>query len=234
VGQGGTITLRGILIRDIGSRLLQVLFHNRAKLNMKKKELDRIFTENGISDINTWDIAILSKIILQLCRGKTPDDELDNIRILKSLRNELAHSGSLTISHENEYVKQWKRVGSILTELSKNLDRSTRDECQNLIENCKAGLINRQETLHMLGNISQHDNKISEQLAILTRRVEELTEQGVKEEKVIIIMKEIKGILFFESKYYYTERYSVIHHIVLREDPGHVGPCSFLFRFLTY
>ncbi|XP_060553840.1 uncharacterized protein LOC132714920 isoform X2 [Ruditapes philippinarum] len=200
VGQGGTITLRGILIRDIGSPLPDVLDHNRAKLKMKKNEMDRIFTENGISDINKWDIAILSKIILQLCRGKTPAEELDYIRILQSLRNELSHPGSLAINDDKEYVEQWRHAGCTLTKLSKNLDRSIRDECQNLIENCKSGLINRQETLHMLGSISQYDNKISEQLAILTRRVEELTEQ------VIIIMKEIEDLRQEVEQYILSER----------------------------
>ena len=219
VGQSGTEILRAILMRDLGPDFYNYIKDHKSHLKMKKEKFQRVFSssDDTISDINTWDISILSDLILQLCKRKTPRATLDNIVLIKNVRNELAHPDTFSLD-EDTYLGDCNRAAGILMTLCTGLDRSIKDRCQNLVENCKSGQMNRQAALEVLAEIRKYDRKISDLLENLTERVEVLTGQSLDEEKVNIIQKGIEGNLNIITKLYTCK--TVIIYVIFSEKEG--------------
>ncbi|KAL3890768.1 hypothetical protein ACJMK2_003046 [Sinanodonta woodiana] len=145
------------LLLDVGSKVLRkvLIYYTTTSLctmdqYMKKKEpdildlkkkkvltktqVDIIFPQNGQTDINEYDITLVSALLNNIYPSLGPQDK-QIITNLRSERNNLAHSHS-TMMTEQEFQKRWTDINTILSDLCKLCnDHSFVNEIQNEIQN---------------------------------------------------------------------------------------------------
>ncbi|XP_060558733.1 uncharacterized protein LOC132719016 [Ruditapes philippinarum] len=177
--EGGILVLREILrieTTKAGKPLGNILSANEAvlKRKMDKQTYSNVFGSGGNQDIDTWDISLLATMILHLFENSVPGDIKKCIRDLKDLRNNVAHSPSLSLSSE-EYENNRKNLAAILMKMCVGVDRMVYDKCQNLIKDVAVGPIDIRSALERVEELKKCDKVIHTLLESYFQKMEEVS-----------------------------------------------------------
>ncbi|XP_053372586.1 uncharacterized protein LOC128546022 isoform X2 [Mercenaria mercenaria] len=176
--EGGTDILRELLKRETqkemqnsGKTLSECLKDNKDNLKQwtKKEQQEKIFPKSGNVDTSEWDLSLLGTVILQLYGNCLTSNERRNIKQLKQLRNDLAHSPTLSMD-PMKYDSARKEVASLLIQISNTLDRSVHDRCQTFIKRITTGSVDIQTAIEKV----KLDKNLLEKVQHVSDSVEEI------------------------------------------------------------
>ncbi|XP_060570135.1 uncharacterized protein LOC132728512, partial [Ruditapes philippinarum] len=142
--EGGTFIAKAILIREqnkSGRDLESLLsdFSTKLRHEFHGKQYQKLFPDNGVPDINTWDLQLLIGVISIIFRGTISKTEKRDLFVLKQLRNEVfMHCANVSLD-EDEYEDVIEQLEDVLNELASTFDNYTKDVCFTHIKKFKCG-----------------------------------------------------------------------------------------------
>lgn len=150
LGEGSTIVLKGLLNREVRRKettLETLLTNNKNSLERQlhnTKQFEHIFRLTGAvnTDLDTWDIALLAKVILLLNHSTLTLNEKAAVRLIKDLRNELQAHASMMSFEEDEFYIHWEDLSATLKQLMTSLETVIQEKCEGIIKKLEKGINN--------------------------------------------------------------------------------------------
>ncbi|XP_053390375.1 uncharacterized protein LOC123564076 [Mercenaria mercenaria] len=144
--KGGRLVSKETLYKELrkAGRNLDVLLkqHERKfKYKFVKKQREKLFPDAGVTDVETWDLAMLTTVTLTVFKQSLNDDEKNDLKSIKCMRDEIyAHTYSSSLSAD-QYEEIRKELQNALTSLSNGLSEKLKDDCLKIIQECTTGPI---------------------------------------------------------------------------------------------
>ncbi|XP_053401283.1 uncharacterized protein LOC123554873 [Mercenaria mercenaria] len=144
--KGGRLMSKETLYKELqktGGNLDVLLKQHERKFKHRfvKKEREKLFPTAGVTDVETWDLAMLTTVSLTVFKQSLNDDEKNDLKSIKYMRDEIyAHTHSSSLSAD-QYEEIRKKLQNALTSLSNGLSEKLKDECSKIIQECTTGPI---------------------------------------------------------------------------------------------
>ncbi|XP_053391008.1 uncharacterized protein LOC128553847 isoform X2 [Mercenaria mercenaria] len=130
-------------VRKAGEDLDVLLKQHKRKFKHKlvKEQRSKLFPDAGVTDVETWDLAMLTTVLLTVFKHSLNDDEKNDLKSIKCMRDEIyAHTYSSSLNAD-QYEEIRKELENALTSLSKRLSEKLKDSCSKIIQECTTGPI---------------------------------------------------------------------------------------------
>ncbi|XP_053408298.1 uncharacterized protein LOC123560067 [Mercenaria mercenaria] len=143
---GGRLVSKETLYKELrkAGGNLDVLLkqHERTfKHKFVKKQRKKLFPAAGVTDVETWDLAMLTTVSLTVFKKSLRDDEKNDLKSIRCMRDEIyAHTYSSSLSAD-QYNEIRKELQNALTSLSNGLSKKLKDDCFKIIQECTTGPI---------------------------------------------------------------------------------------------
>ncbi|XP_053391281.1 uncharacterized protein LOC128554080 [Mercenaria mercenaria] len=144
--KGGRLMSKETLYKELrkaGGNLDVLLKQHERKFKhtFVKKQREKLFPVAGVTDVETWDLAMLTTVSLRVFKRSLNDDEKNDLKSIKCMRDEMyAHTYSSSLSAD-EYEDIRKELQNALTSLSNGLSEKLKDDCLKIIQECTTGPI---------------------------------------------------------------------------------------------
>ncbi|XP_053391868.1 uncharacterized protein LOC128554615 [Mercenaria mercenaria] len=193
--KGGRLMSKETLYKELrkaGGNLDVLLKQHERKFKHKfvKKQREKLFPGAGVTDVETWDLAMLTTVTLKVFKQSLNDDEKNDLETIKCMRDEIyAHTYSSSLSAD-QYGDIQKELQNALTSLSNGLSEKLKDDCFKIIQECTTGPISPSTKAELTKQISE-DNERSFQKDVMNK----LTDQSEYLSQMRIeLLQEIKGL----------------------------------------
>ncbi|XP_053388845.1 uncharacterized protein LOC128551915, partial [Mercenaria mercenaria] len=144
--KGGRLMSKETLYKELrkaGGNLDVLLKNHETKFRhiFVKKQREKLFPDAGVTDVETWDLAMLTTVSLTVFNQSLNDDEKKGLKSLKFMRDTIyAHTCSSSLS-AGQYEEIRKELQNALTSLSNRLSEKLKDDCYKIIQECTTGPI---------------------------------------------------------------------------------------------
>lgn len=165
LGEGVPFVLRSIIKREENNckqslpDILTEKEHTLREFFKHDSQFKKLFPSKGDAntDIETWDIALLSEILLNLFGQNLTLHERVQVKSFGYSRNDLVHR-YLTVYEEHEFTHDMSDLVVVLLNLSANIGQETYDRCLDLIKDSEHADI--AELMVRLRACHEFDNKM--------------------------------------------------------------------------
>ncbi|XP_053391298.1 uncharacterized protein LOC123529861 [Mercenaria mercenaria] len=188
--KGGVFATRKILNRQVASNggdLNVLLLSNRRKLEHEfhKKQYEKLFPFSGETNVDVWDIAMLTGVLLIVFKPTLCDKDRDAIRAIKSNRNEVsAHNPTASLSIDTfEYCRD--ELEKAITQLCSTFDDTIKKECKDIINNCLNGALEIKSCLESMKSACDTDDLFRAIMAKFDSTGKQLSEEITSAKKDI-------------------------------------------------
>lgn len=180
LGEGSKLVLQGLVDREVRKRqttLKQILDNDRNSLRRRFKDdvqFQRIYPCDGPvnSDVNSWDIALLAKVILFLFGSTLTWSEKASVRFLKDMRNEVqAHASSMSLQNE-EFQSMWSELSTTLRTLASSLRQEIQDESEELIKKLSTGLGDLEQLKTKIEQFAKYDEHFQNAMKLIGDKID--------------------------------------------------------------
>ncbi|XP_053403916.1 uncharacterized protein LOC123537584 isoform X2 [Mercenaria mercenaria] len=172
--EGGSYITKKIIFRELPKRggdldalLKYEQFEKRVRNEFRNKnQLDILFPTTGKTDVNTWDVQMLTGIIQILFWSDLETKERKHVKEIKRLRIVIAHSPSAAL-HEDEYRDFIKDLAKAITFLALKFEKAIQKKCTDCIkkyESCPLDVNSSIERLKELQYTDDQFRKILEEI----------------------------------------------------------------------
>ncbi|XP_053381336.1 uncharacterized protein LOC128549107 [Mercenaria mercenaria] len=142
--KGGRLMSKETLYKELrkaGGNLDILLKQHKRKLKDKflKEQRKKLFPDAGVTDVETWDLAMLTTVSLTVFKQSLNDDEKNGLKSIKRMRDEIyAYTSSLSAG---QYEEIRNKLQKALTSLSNGLSEKMKGDCFKIIQECTTGSI---------------------------------------------------------------------------------------------
>ncbi|XP_053403890.1 uncharacterized protein LOC123537567 isoform X2 [Mercenaria mercenaria] len=186
ISDGGSYITKKIVHRELpkyGCNLDALLSSNTKKIENEfkknRKQIEKLFPASGQTDLNTWDIQMLTGIILVLFRSNLEPEEKSQIREIRYVRHELAHSPSAAL-YEDDYKDVKERLAFAITTLACRFETSVQDHCKELISKYESCSLDVTASLERLKE-KQHTDELFEKILEKIKQLDEKLSKDIEE-----------------------------------------------------
>lgn len=190
LGEGSKLVLQGLVDREVRKRqttLKRILDDDKNSLRKRFKDdvqFQRIYPCDGPvnTNVNTWDIALLAKVILYLFGSTLTWGEKASVRFLKDMRNEVqAHASSMSIQNE-EFQSMWSELSTTLRTLASSLKQDIQDKSEELIKKLSTGLGDLEQLKTKIEQFAKYDEHFRNAVKLISDKIE--SELGLVAKKI--------------------------------------------------
>ncbi|XP_045181479.2 uncharacterized protein LOC123540468 [Mercenaria mercenaria] len=167
LGEGSLLVLKGFIKKEeqkSGQTLSSLLLSNSKQLRQQiknDKQYEHLFPPAGSVnvDLDTFDISLLTLIILILFGPNLSSQDRIAVRTIRTFRNSLfGHTTSLSLE-EDDFNMHRQDLAAVLLQLARELDRDIYDQCQEIIKRSASASFEMKSVLQELKNIHEFDVK---------------------------------------------------------------------------
>ncbi|XP_053382869.1 uncharacterized protein LOC123540271 [Mercenaria mercenaria] len=159
LAEGGSYISKKVLYREHFGDLDKLLkgFERELKHELHEKQIETLFPRTGNTIVDTWDLQMLIIVVLRLFHNSLKREDKKNLRVLKSLRNEVqAHNPSATLD-----VVQYENINDQLTDaltcLASGFDEHVQQECRLYINKYTSGPLDVMSARECLKQLQDND-----------------------------------------------------------------------------
>lgn len=164
-------------IQNSGKNIDVILREKEQKLKHKfssNKQREKLFPENGPTNPETWDLAMIASVLLSCFRKSLNDNEIDAIKSISYKRNGVhAHSHSASLPR-NTYEEVCKQLKQDISVLSSKFDQAVSTNCNNIISDCLKGkldITNEKDAVKLVADSDDLFQKILNDIEKIEERI---------------------------------------------------------------
>ncbi|XP_053398512.1 uncharacterized protein LOC128556840 [Mercenaria mercenaria] len=210
----GSFIARHMLYREVGlsgNSLDTLLKRHQEKLlkTITRKYAEKLFPQNGQSDPESWDFALLSTVLLHVFLYSLSTSEKKQLEKLRYIRHEISHASSPT-SDIDTYNHTLGNITLALEKLCKKLNTGIGEECKNLVSKYSKEPLDHRYAIEYM---KEHSERVELFQTILSKF--ESVDEGLSEiagalakskEEILEEVKATKGELIEELKALLVEK----------------------------
>lgn len=172
----GTFYLaKTVLIREAkkhrqqtGCDLDGLLKNNEQKLKHEfrhRKHMEKLFPPSGKTNVEDWDISLLTGVLLTVFRKSLPEADRTAIKNIKYQRNDVyAHCAAASLD-EVDYNDTCKYLKDAFNKLASGCDSEVKQECDAIIKTCLYETLDHKSHVEQLKRLAEKDDMLLEILA---------------------------------------------------------------------
>ncbi|KAL4218510.1 hypothetical protein ACF0H5_023244 [Mactra antiquata] len=169
LGEGSKAVLEGILIREVNRKektLEQLLLdckHSIEKRLHISTQRDHIFPNDTEvnTDLSTWDLSLLAKVILSLQPSSLSWNERAAVRIIKDMRDDIfAHAPSMSFESE-DFDMHWTELSVTLRQLMSSLEIVIHEKCEERINRLETMYTGSEDVTNIVRESCQNDEELN-------------------------------------------------------------------------